>query len=148
MKKLDYKKVLYPAVITVLIVFFVGGVVLGGASVMHMEGSAPPYEPDSPFTALPETPEDAAALLNEALKDALNGKPKLVITSDCSMFCFLSRMSCFSLSMSCFSLSRSCFLNVPLIYINKEYRIRLCVFLLPFVRNNPLGGHCDSRRSL
>ncbi|MBQ9507272.1 MAG: Ig-like domain-containing protein [Clostridia bacterium] len=84
MKKLDYKKVLYPAVITVLIVFFVGGVVLGGASVMHMEGSAPPYEPDSPFTALPETPEDAAALLNEALKDALNGKPKLVITSDCA----------------------------------------------------------------
>ena len=83
MKKLDYKKVLYPTVITVLIVFFVGGIVLGGASVMHMEGSVPPYEPDAPFTALPEMPEDAAALLNETLKDALNGKPKLVITSDC-----------------------------------------------------------------
>ena len=82
MKKLDYKKALYPAVIALLAVFFVGGVALGGAYVMHMERAVPPYEPDAPFTALPETAEEAAALLNAALKETLDAKPKLKIVSD------------------------------------------------------------------
>ena len=84
MRKLDYKKYLYPAVITVLVIFFVGGVVIGGASVMHMDGAYPPYEPDEAFAPLPETAGEAVDLLNGAIAQALTAAPKIKFVCDSS----------------------------------------------------------------
>ncbi|MBR5428722.1 MAG: Ig domain-containing protein [Clostridia bacterium] len=84
MRKFNYKKYLYPCVVSVLVAFFVGGVVIGGASVMHMDGAYPPYEPDAALTQLPQTADEALGILNAALSDVYAIRPKIKIESDCS----------------------------------------------------------------
>ncbi len=85
MKKFDYKKHLYKTVIIILVVFFVGGVVIGGASILHMDGAYPPYEADASLFDPPETADDAVRALNEALAKTVKEMPKTEARDDCSI---------------------------------------------------------------
>lgn len=85
MKKFDYKKHLYKTVIIILVIFFVGGVAIGGASILHMDGAYPPYEADPSAFDPPEKPAEAVALLNEAVETAEREMPKTEAKDSCSI---------------------------------------------------------------
>ena len=75
MKKLDFKKHLYKIVVTVLIIFFIGGVGMGAANILAIEGVRELYTPDEPLTPLPETNEEITSYADMIITKALNEKP-------------------------------------------------------------------------
>lgn len=75
-KKTNRSKLLYGAVIAVLIVFFIVGFAYGLNSVLIMEGSFPPVVLTQGKTPEPKTPQEALAYLNRAVSEAQAAKPK------------------------------------------------------------------------
>ena len=75
MKKLDFKKHLYKIVVTVLIIFFIGGVGMGAANILAIEGVRELYTPDKPLTVLPESDEEIITYADMIITKALNEKP-------------------------------------------------------------------------
>ena len=79
-KKSKRSKLLYGAVIAVLILFFIVGFVYGLNSVLRMEGAFPPLILTEGITPEPKDAQDALDYLNRAVKNAVAQKPKF--TSD------------------------------------------------------------------
>ena len=75
MKKLDFKKHLYKIVVIVLIIFFIGGVGMGAANILAIEGVRELYTPDEPLTVLPESDEEIITYADMIITKALNEKP-------------------------------------------------------------------------
>lgn len=75
MKKFNWKKYIYKVVIVVLVIFFVGGVGLGAADILAIEGTYELYTPEKPLSPYPETDEAVIAYLNGAIAKALEVKP-------------------------------------------------------------------------
>ena len=75
MKKFNWKKHIYKIVVVILVVFFVGGVGMGAANILAIEGVREIYTPDEPLTKLPETNEEIIAYINSAIAKALEEKP-------------------------------------------------------------------------
>lgn len=69
-------KWLYPAVITVLVLFFVGGFIYGLNKVLSMEGAFPEPELVESKTPVPADNEAMVSYLNKLLDDAKKEKPK------------------------------------------------------------------------
>lgn len=68
-------KLVYTAVIAVLVVFFIVGFTYGLNSVLKMEGSFPPVVLTEGLTPAPETKEAAAAYVNAVVEKAVAGAP-------------------------------------------------------------------------
>ncbi|NMP37651.1 MAG: hypothetical protein GX051_05935 [Clostridiales bacterium] len=80
MRKFDGKKLLPVAVIALLCFFFVFGVVWGANSLLEMEGTMIPANLTEGVVACPQTKQDALALLNGAIDNALEIKPALSVS--------------------------------------------------------------------
>ena len=76
-KKFDWKKHIYKIVVVILIVFFVGGVGMGAANILAIEGVREIYTPEEPLTKLPETNEEIIAYANLIIAKALEEKPHI-----------------------------------------------------------------------
>ncbi len=75
MKKFNWKKHIYKIVVVVLVVFFVGGVGIGAANILSIEGTYELYSPKGSLSPIPETQEDAVAYINSAITKAIETKP-------------------------------------------------------------------------
>ena len=75
LKKINWKKYIYKIVIIILIVFFVGGVGMGAANILSIEGTYELYTPENPLSPIPENGEQAVAYINSAISKALETKP-------------------------------------------------------------------------
>ncbi len=75
-KKSKRSKLVYGAVIGVLILFFIVGFVYGLNSVLKMEGNFPPVVLAEGKTPPPQTAEEAVAFLNRVVAEAKAEKPK------------------------------------------------------------------------
>lgn len=75
-KKELKSKLLTAAVIAVLCLIFVVGFIWGLNSVLAMEGSYPPDKDTHGVYEEPKTNEEVIKLLNDIVKDAVDGKPK------------------------------------------------------------------------
>ena len=75
MKKFDWKKYIYKIVVVILVIFFVGGVGIGAANILAIEGVREIYTPDKPLSKLPETNEEIIAYADAVIAKALNEKP-------------------------------------------------------------------------
>ncbi|MCR5522399.1 MAG: Ig-like domain-containing protein [Clostridia bacterium] len=71
MKKFNWRKYIYKIVVIVLIIFFVGGVGLGAANILSIEGTRELYTPEEPLTPFPETDAEKFDYINSAIKKAL-----------------------------------------------------------------------------
>ncbi len=76
-KKFDKQKLLTLAVVTVLIIFFVGGFWIGLDRVRSMEGTFPPNDIKEGISPAPENASDAADYLVEVLNHAVNSNPSV-----------------------------------------------------------------------
>lgn len=85
MKKFDIKKYLYKIVVVVLIVFFVGGVGIGAANILSIEGTRELYTPEEPLTPYPETDEQLVEYINSAIEKALEEKPLISMSESYSI---------------------------------------------------------------
>ncbi len=74
MKKFNWKKYIYKIVVVVLIVFFVGGVGMGAANILSIEGTRELYTPEKPKTPFPETDAEVLEYVNAAINSALNAE--------------------------------------------------------------------------
>lgn len=75
LKKFNWKKYIYKIVVVVLIVFFVGGVGIGAANILSIEGTYELYSPKGSLSPIPETEETAVAYINSAIAKAIETKP-------------------------------------------------------------------------
>lgn len=75
-KKYDKASLLTAGVVALLIVFFVGGFLIGLNTVLDMEGAFPPVENTEGISPAPETAEEALAFLNRTLDKAQKEMPK------------------------------------------------------------------------
>lgn len=75
MKKINWKKYIYKIVVVVLVVFFVGGVGMGAANILSIEGTYELYNPEKSLSPIPENGEQAVAYINSAISKALETKP-------------------------------------------------------------------------
>lgn len=73
-------KLMYPIVITVLILIFAAGFIYGIQLLLNMEGSFPPVQLTQSKTAVPQTNEELVAYLNAVAKTAVEERPK----TDCA----------------------------------------------------------------
>ena len=85
MKKFDWKKYIYKIVVVILIIFFVGGVGLGAANILAIEGVREIYTPEEPLTKLPETNEEIIAYANSVIAKALEEKPRTELSEGYSI---------------------------------------------------------------
>ena len=76
-KKFDKQKLFSLAVVLILVIFFVGGFMLGLDRVRSMEGTFPPNDIKEGISPAPETAEDAVSYLSFVIDKALSEKPKL-----------------------------------------------------------------------
>ena len=74
MKKFNWKKYIYKIVVVILIVFFVGGVGIGAANILSIEGTRELYTPEEPKTPFPETDAEVLEYVNAAINSALNAE--------------------------------------------------------------------------
>lgn len=75
MKKFNWKKYIYKIVVVVLIVFFVGGVGIGAANILSIEGTYELYTPEEGLSPIPESEEQVVAYINAAVDKALATNP-------------------------------------------------------------------------
>lgn len=85
MKKFNWKKYIFKIVVVVLIVFFVGGVGIGAANIMSIEGTRELYTPAEPLTEYPETDEQVLTYINDAINKALEVKPLVSMSESYSV---------------------------------------------------------------
>lgn len=78
MKKFDWKKYIYKIVVVVLIVFFIGGVGIGAANILSIEGMEELYTPAAPNTPFPDTDAEVAEYLNACIAKANTEQPKIL----------------------------------------------------------------------
>lgn len=78
-KKIDRSKLVFGGVIVLLCVFFVGGVIFGANSLLEMEGTLEPADKYvvAGYAQVPESSQQAIELVDTAVKQALEAKPKL-----------------------------------------------------------------------
>lgn len=82
-KKFDLKRFIYPAVITLLILFFVGGVVFGAVYILSNEGSRERYTAAEPLSPRPENGEELISLINDSFVRANELKPRMTFEYRC-----------------------------------------------------------------
>lgn len=75
MKKFNWKKYIYKIVIIVLVIFFVGGVGLGAADILSIEGTYELYSPKEALSPFPETEEQTVDYINAAIAKAIETNP-------------------------------------------------------------------------
>lgn len=75
MKKFNWKKYIYKIVVIVLVIFFVGGVGIGAANILSIEGTYELYSPAESLSPIPETQEQVVAYINAAIAKAIETKP-------------------------------------------------------------------------
>ncbi len=85
MKKFDWKKYIYKIVVVILIVFFVGGVGLGAANILSIEGTKELYEPEKPLSAFPDGNDAIVAYADKVIAKALSEKPKIEMSESFSI---------------------------------------------------------------
>ncbi|MBR4727022.1 MAG: Ig-like domain-containing protein [Clostridia bacterium] len=82
MKKIDYKKHLPKIVITILILFFVVGLVWGLRSVLELEGTMEPNISKASLSPVPETKEALISYVMAAVEKAEAEKPALSFSDE------------------------------------------------------------------
>lgn len=85
MKKFDWKKYIYKIVVVVLIVFFVGGVGIGAANILSIEGTRELYTPQDPLTVFPQTDGQVVSYVDGTVEKALGTMPKVDMWASCSV---------------------------------------------------------------
>lgn len=85
MKKFNWKKYIYKIVIVVLVIFFVGGVGLGAANILSIEGTYELYTPEEPATPYPETNEAVLSYIDSVIGKALAANPKTEMSESYSI---------------------------------------------------------------
>ncbi len=85
MKKIDFKQQLPKIVITILILFFVVGLVWGLKSVLELEGTMEPNIIKDSLSPFPETKEERISYIVTALKIAEAEKPAMTFSDECSI---------------------------------------------------------------
>ena len=84
-KKFDIKKLLYPALIVLLVIMFVGGVIIGAVTILANEGSRERYTAAESVSPYPETGEELIALVNDYIENAVSSKPLTAMEYGCSL---------------------------------------------------------------
>ena len=74
-KKIEWKKHIYKIVVVILVLFFVGGVGMGAADILAIEGVRELYTPAEPLSKLPETNEEIVSYAGSVIAKALEEKP-------------------------------------------------------------------------
>ena len=77
MKKFDWKKYIYKIAVVILVIFFVGGVGIGAANILSIEGTEELYTATAPLTPYPDTTDEIIAYVNSCIAKANTEQPKL-----------------------------------------------------------------------
>ncbi len=77
--KFDRSKLIFGGVIVLLCIFFTGGVILGANSLLEMEGTLEPADKyiAAGYAEVPQSAQQAIELVDAAVKQAIEAKPKL-----------------------------------------------------------------------
>ena len=83
--KFDWKKYIYKIAVVILVIFFVGGVGIGAADILSIEGVEELYEAPEGLSELPETDAEIVDYLNSCIKKANVECPQISLSDSFSI---------------------------------------------------------------